>query len=337
MVEHRKLMSLGASLVVTLPRSWLRANDLKKGEMVSVKVQRDQAILISPVLGAQEKMRELHLLIESDEGVTSLIRSIIAGFLDGYSSIKLTSKSFFTVDQQNAIRDVTSRLYMMIIESEANRIEIETLLDESKTSVFLSIERMHAITYSMCRDILNSLSEPNLGLLRTMDLLESDVDHLMYLILRLIRQALIKPSLASQLQLDLPDCLDIQTLVHRIERVADHLKIIANSLIWLIENDVRIPEETLSTLMLAAEIAFSSYDLSVKGFLSKDVSRTNEIIDKEAEIGDLYTEITPLPSFGDESASSSLNQVILIRESIKKISHYSADIAELTIDRTYMN
>lgn len=336
MVDQRKLMSLGASLVITLPMSWLRANDLKKGERVSVQVQRDQALRISPVLGAQEKKRELHLLMEADEGVTSIVRSIIAGFLNGYSSIKLTSKSFFTVDQQNAIRDVTSRLYMMIIESEANRIEIETLLDESKTSVFLSVERMHAITYSMCRDILNSLREPNLGLLRTMDPLESDVDHLMYLILRLIRQVLIKPSLASQLQLDLPDCLDIQTLVHRIERIADHLKIIANSLIWLIEKDVRIPEDTLSILVLAAEIAFSSYDLSVKAFLSKDVSRTNEIIDKEAEIGELYTKITPLSFFGDESASS-LNQVILIRESIRKISHYSADIAELTIDRTYMS
>jgi len=328
-------MALGASLVVTLPRAWLRANDLKKGEMVSVQVQRDQALLVSPVLGVKEEKRELHLLIEADEGVKSIVRSLIAGFLDGYSSIKLTSKRFFTVDQQNAIRDVTSRLYMMIIGSEANRIEIETLLDESKTSVFLSVERMHAITYSMCRDILNSLREPNLGLMKAMDPLESDVDHLMYLILRLIRQALIKPSLASQLQLDLPDCLDIQTLVHRIERIADHLKIIANSLIWLTEKDVRIPEDTLSTLVLTAEIAFSSYDLSVKSFLSKDVSRTNEIIDKEAEIGELYTKITPLPSFGDESALS-LNQIILIRESIRKISHYSADIAELTIDRTYM-
>jgi len=57
----------------------------------------------------------------------------------------------------------------------------------------------------------------------------------------------------------------------------------------------------------------------------------------EAEIGDLYTKITPLPSFGDEYFTFSLNQVILIRESIKKISHYSADIAELTIDRTYMH
>lgn len=322
--------------MVTLPKSWLRANDLRKGDVVSVEVQRDQALLISPIPGAKEEKRELHLLVGADEGVASIVRSIIAGFLDGYSSIKLTSKSFFTVDQQNAIRDVTSRLYMMIIESEANRIEIETLLDESKTSVFQSIERMHAITYSMCRDILNSLREPNLGLLRTMDPLESDVDHIMYLILRLIRQALIKPSLASQLQLDLPDCLDIQTLVHRIERVADHLKVIANSLIWLIEKDVKIPEETLLTLTSAAEIAFSSYDLSVKGFLSKDISRTNEIVDREAEIGELYTKITTLPSLGDESASS-FNQVILIRESIRKISHYSADIAELTIDRAYMN
>jgi phosphate uptake regulator len=210
-------------------------------------------------------------------------------------------------------------------------------LDEYKTSVFLIIERMHAITYSMFRDILNSLKQPNLGLLRTMDSLESDVDNLTYLTLRLIRQALIKPSLARQLQLDPIDCLDIQTLVHRIERVADHLKIIAKNLIILSENEVEIPENVLSTLMLAAEIAFMSYNLSVKSFLSKDISKTNEIIDKEAVIEDLYMEITPMLHFWDEGNSSMLSELILIREGIRKISHYSADIAEITFDRTYMS
>ena len=49
-----------------------------------------------------------------------------------------------------------------------------------------------------------------------------------------------------------------------------------------------IPEDLMSILISAAEIAFTSYDLSVQAFFSKDESSTNEIIDKEEEIEELF-------------------------------------------------
>lgn len=335
MSDQRKIMSLGASLVVTLPKPWVSANKLEKGETVSVKIQKDQTLLISPGPGFEGGKRELHLIIEPDESMSSIERNIIAGFLDGYTTIRLASKTFFSIDQQNAIRETSSKLYMMIVESEASHIVLETLLDESKMSVSTSIERMHVITYSMCRDVLNSLKEPNIGLIKTVISLENDVDRLMFLTLRLIRLAAIRPALAGQMGLDIIDCLDIQTLVHRIERIADHVAIIANSLIGLIERGAEIPEEVLETLVKAAGVAFSSYDQSVTSFILRDVSVTNEIINNETEIEDLYMKITPLQHPGDLNDVSSISNIVLIRESIRKISHYAADIAELTINRTY--
>jgi len=338
MSEQRKILSIGDSFAVTLPKQWSRANALKKGDVVSIKIQRDKTLNIIPGYGIHEKMRELHLLIDVNEDGRSIVRSIIAGFLDGYTSIKLTSKKFFSAEQIRAIREITSRLYMMITESEAGRIAIETLLDETKTAVTTSVERMHMITYSMSKDLLSSLRNENLNLVKTVVSFEDDVDNLMFLILRLIRLAAIQPSLANQFGLDPLDCLDIQTLVHRIERIADHVTIIAKSHIWLIENGISIPENLLSIIIRAAEIAFSSYNQSVESFLSKDVSYTNEIIDKESEIEELYMKITPMPYLDDdENKSSSLTQLVLIREGIRKISHYSADIAELTINRTYQS
>ena len=335
MSSQRKIMSLGASLVVTLPKPWVSANKLVKGEIVSVKIQKDQTLLISPGPGFEGGKRELHLLVEPDESESSIERNIIAGFLDGYTTIRLTSKTFFSIDQQNAIREISSKLYMMIVESEAGHVVLETLLDESKMSVSTNIERMHVITYSMCRDVLNSLKEPNIGLIKTVLSLENDVDRLMFLTLRLIRLAALRPALAVQMGLDLIDCLDIQTLVHRIERIADHVAIIAKSLIGLIESGAEIPEEVLETLVEAAGVAFSSYDRSVMSFILRDVSDTNEIINNEREIEDLYMKITPLQHPGDLNDISSISNIILMRESIRKISHYAADIAELTINRTY--
>ncbi len=334
-LEHRKLMSLGASLVVTLPKPWLTSNKLQKGGTVSMRVQRDQTLLISPGVDVQEEKDILNLPIDADVTGNSIVRSIVAGFLDGYSSILITSSKFLNFDQQRAIREISRSLHMMIVKSDASQITLETLLDESRMSIDTSIERLHFITYSMCRDIINSLKNPDKGRIVSVISLEDDVDNLTFLILRMIRLAAIRPALASKLGIDPIDCLDIQTLVHRIERIADHATIMANSLIDLTEEGVEISQEVLSILLESANIAFASYDQAVTSFLLRDVTNTDEVIDKENEIEDLYLKITPLPYEGGLKDTSSISNIVLIRESIRKISHYAADIAELTINRTY--
>jgi len=302
-------------------------------------IQRDNSLVIHPVLRVTDKQREIHLKVKTDESEDSIIRRIIGCYLDGYNKIKLTSGGIFTEAQQKAIRHIVSDLYIMIVESEINSITIQVLIDESKASVISGIERMHIITSSMCRDILNSLKNLDKNIVKSVVSLEDDVDQLMFFLLRLIRGVAINPSLANELGLDLLDCLDYQTLVHRIERVADHATNIANSFIALIESQIDIPDEIMIILIKASEIAFTSYDKAVQSFLSKDVTSTNKIIEKQKEIEAFYKRIIllfyTLPVFITEEETSTLSHTISIRESIKKISHYAADIAQLTIDRSY--
>ena len=335
-MEQRKIMALGkSSRVISLPKPWLKRNKLEQGDRVSLYVQRDGSLVVHPSVDVKEDSKKIHLKIESNESEDSIIRRIIGSYLDGYTLIKLTSESIFSVNQQKAIRQIVGTLYMMIIESDASRIILETLIDESKVSVPSGIERMHMITISMCRDILSSMKNWDEGLARSVVSLEDDVDQLMFLFLRLIRAAAISPSLANQLDLDTLDCLDYQTLVHRIERIADLATSIANDVIALIDSKMSVPENVLTALIGASEIAFTSYDTAVQSFLSKDVSLSNEIIDKQKEIDEIFIGITPLPLFGEPDDISSLSHVTYIRENIRRISHDAADIAELTIDRTY--
>jgi len=335
-MEQRKIMSLGkSSFVISIPKSWLRTNDLVKGDTVSLNVQPDGSLVVHPTLKEREKEREIHIPINANETEESITRKIIGAYLDGYTLIKLTSGKIFKANQQRAIRSIVSTLYLMIIESEASSIELQTLMDESKASVITSINRMHLITHSMCSDLLLVLNNWDLELAKSVISLENDIDQLMFFILRLIRGAALSPSLGNKLNLDPLDCLDYQTLVHRIERIADHNSYIARSLIALIGSGVDIPESVLGVIKSAAEIAFTSYRNSVEAFVDKDIARINEIIDTEKEIEALYREVTPLPQFGETGETSHLSEIITIRESLKKISHYTADIAELTIDRAY--
>lgn len=224
---------------------------------------------------------------------------------------------------------------MRIIESAANSVVFQTLLDESMASVRSGIERMHIITSSMGQDVLKAMKEWDEDLALSVVSLEEDVDQFMYFLLRLIRSAAIRPTLANQLELDMIDCLDSQTLVHRIEQVADHTTNIANSIISMFEERMFMPKDAYPVLIESAEVAYDAYTRAVDAYLSKNVEDANDIIDLQDKIEELGQSITPLPYSGESGAKEVLCHICVIRDSIKRISEYAADIAELTIDRTF--
>jgi len=160
---------------------------------------------------------------------------------------------------------------------------------------------------------------------------------MMYLILRILRSAISTPLLANQLALEPLDCLDYQTLVQIIERIADHVTSIADSIIAVIDSGVKIPGNVKKILIEAAVIVFETYEKAIDSFKHKDIEPTNVVIDSQEKISELYSEITPLPELVGITDLEILSDIISIRENIRSISSISADIAELTIDRVSTN
>lgn len=326
-------MALGkSSRVISLPKNWLEDNGLDKGDTILIRPRSNGSLVIHPGIFTEE-VRKISLQIKSDESENSIIRRIIGSFLDGHSHITLTSDKIFTSTQQEAIRSICHRLYMMVINSESSRIELETIIDESKASVVSCIERMHMITYAMFRDTIASLKTWDQNLAMSIASLEEDVDQLLYLVLRIIRTASINPTLANQLSLDPLDCLDFHTIVNIIERVADHVTDMALGLVSLMSQGLSLPDDVNAILSEAAEITFHSYDEAVQCFMYGNIEPTNGIINKQNEIKQLYTKLVPMTNLFEGFNTDNVVQVVKLRESIIRISSLSADIAELTIDR----
>lgn len=331
-MASRKIIPLGkSSLVITLPKEWLNLNNLIKGDRVDVSIQQNQSLLVRPEYDKEHKEEKISIIIEEGEPTDSIIRIIIGCYLNGYELITLNSRKIFSSRQQQVIRQTVKSLYLRIIESTSRKVIIQILMDESRASVLSGIERMHIITRAMCSDVLNSMRNWDVDLARSVVNLEDDVDQFLFFLLRLIRSSLIDPSLASQLGLELIDCLDWQTLIYRIENVADYTNKIAQAIIQLVESNIEIPQEILVALTKSAEIAFKSYSQAVEFFLSKTVDHSNRLIDNEKEVRSITEEITPFPTrIGDRET---FFQLFTIRDNIWRISESVADIAELTIDR----
>jgi len=335
-MEQRKVMSLGrSSLVISLPKHWVSLNELKQGDVVSLAMQRDRSLVVFPGAGKRQGSRELTLHIDPDEKAAMIVRNLIACYLNGYSSIRLVSNKIFPVPQQKAIRRIVRILYMRIMESDAKSMHIVTLIDESKASVTSGIQRMHMIANSMCRDVLNSLKDQDATLAKTVYSLDDDVDHFSFFILRLLRRVTLDPTLANQLDLEPIDCLDLQTLVHRIEQVADSAANIAKHMIMLNQRRLKISDGLVELMMTAGTSSVDCYDKAVKAYLSTDAASSDEIIEQEKAIETLDREIASWAFLHEKKNPVIICATCSIRESISRIAEYAADIAEITINRSH--
>ena len=335
-MDRRKITPLGKySMVVTLPKDWLKMNSLKGGDHISLEIQENGSLLIHSKLEQSEKQNQITILINPNEEIDMIQRRIIGCYLNGYDKIIVKSPKNFTREQQDSIRTIVRSLYMRIFESHANQVTLQAFMDESLASVTSGVERMHIITFSMAKDVLNAMKNWDKELARSVISLEEDVDQFLFFLTRLLRIAVHNPALASKLRVTMGDCFDYHLLVNRIEYVADCLGDIADSLIKLHPYSDMVSEEFLSKLMEMASKATHYFDLAVEGFMSNNLEHTGEIINYAEETIKNNEIIETLQYYG----KSEKQLVILcstIIENFLRILNYAGDIAEITIDRHYV-
>lgn len=334
-MEQRRIMSLGrSSLVVSLPKHWLKLNELKKGDVVSMAVNRDRSLAVFPGVEKKREAKTITLHVDPSEKEVLIVRSIIGCYLNGYSKIKLVSNNIFSVAQQKAIHNIVRVLYMRIMEANTKEMLIETLIDESKASVVTGIQRMCLLSSSMCHDVFEALQSQDVIRAKVVYSMDDDVDHFSFFLLRLLRSAAVDTALANQLDLEPIDCLDYQTLVHKIEHVADHATNIAKHLIMLDGRKQKITKTLTEPFYSAGVDALKSYDAAVNAFFSKDVGLSDEIIERQKQAEKLDQELASL-TFLKEKKAPIICASCSIRDSIMRIAEYAADIAEITINCSY--
>jgi phosphate uptake regulator len=334
-MEQRKIMSLGrSSLVVSLPKYWVELNELKSGDVVSIAMNRDRSLVVFPSARKEREPAKITLHVESEKDISFIIRGIIACYLNGYSQIRLVSDKFFTVPQQKAIRRIVQMLYMRIMEADTKEMQIATLIDESKASIETGINRMYKISSSMCRDAFQALRSLDAELAKSVYTIDDEVDHFSFFLLRLVRRAAVDPTLANQLSVEPIDCLDYQTLIHRIEQVSDQAANVAKHIIMMKGGNKEVSKPLLEKMYAAGCDAVALYDNAVNALFAKDVKSSNEVIENQAKIEKLDREIASL-AFLREKDTEVICACCSIRDSIRRIAECAVDIAEITIDQSF--
>ncbi|MEJ2126481.1 MAG: hypothetical protein P8X84_03050 [Candidatus Bathyarchaeota archaeon] len=329
MSETRKIQKIGNTLYVSIPKSWTDQLHLNHGENVTLFTQQDGSISIYPKMRNQR--REIMLNVTHNSSSQSLKRGIIGAYLDGFDTINLKTKSNFTEEQHDSIRETIDNLFgLELIEVTGNTMNIVCLLKQTMP-VNKAVTRIHNVIISMWSETISAVENKNVDLIKGLTRRTRDIKRLIMVTNRLLRSSILFPKPSHVDSIPLIDCVDYLQILHVTSEISGNLNKIAKNLNSLTYN--QLPPEITVLLVKTGKSIQKMYDDSVQALLNKDIPLANNVLDACINFDDLWTQCVQLSG---ESELSSLVQptLRLIFDSLEQIQHHAHEIAYISIDRT---
>ncbi len=223
----RRLQKIGSSILVSLPIEWVQANKLKKSDEVELETGTS-SISITPT-GSSKPPKEvvIEYPVSKEENISA---DVTGAYLLGYDIIKIKGKSAISIEDREKIRGLMRRLVgMEIVDEDATNVNVQFLLDAATLSPDKILKRMSSIALGMFRDTINSLTSEDKTVLQTIPSRDDEIDRQYFLLVRLIRSAMVDKKLATALNLGNIDILDYRIAANLLETAGDTIVELANS------------------------------------------------------------------------------------------------------------
>lgn len=325
--EYRKLQVTGGStIIVSLPKDWVKSNDLKKGDVVSLEELATGDLRLSPLQGPALKQS---ITLDCCTFETGLIDLMIGSYLSGADIIKVTCDGSISRKTRANVRDFLRDTRGMEIEhDEDNEIRIVSILNPSELKLQVSINRMYLLIASLVNDALDVISGEDIELLSDIEDRERQIDARRLLLERQVAASLQMPSVEKKLAVDRFTAMEHANIARVLERMGDHATRLA---ILVRENSASIKikssELPLNAIPLWAKelktIVHNMYTRDVTLIHSAKLALAKLRDDVEAAEGDLWT--------GRGSAERLISE-FRISESVRRLCAYSVNFAEALLN-----
>ena len=225
----RRLQKIGSSILVSLPKEWIDANNLDKTNQVEIETNKNNLSIRTQLSKRPSKDIEITYPLPKGE---SIVPTITGAYLLGFDMIKIVSKSPISITDRESVRGSTRRLVgMEIIDEDATNISVQFLLDETSINPQNILKRMSSIALGMFSDVVSSLESGDKTNLETIVNRDAEINRQYFLLVRLIRSTIMDTRLANIFNLENIDILDYRIAANTLEIAGDTIVELSQSLI----------------------------------------------------------------------------------------------------------
>jgi len=336
-MELRKLqMTGGASYTVSLPKRWVKEQGLKVGDVVAVLPRSDSSLTLvahEKIPSSDNKAAEVTLAASKDQDREELLRTVVAQYLAGYDVLKIHFHASAKPDLRTYLREAARRMFVgsEIIEESKDELIIQCLSNYGDLPTPKLISRMSLIAKLMLRDAVESLRNKDQALADEVIKRDEEIDRFYLFIVRQLTMAVLNRSLIQEIGLSDPrDCLVYRVVSKSLERIADHATTIARMSTSIIEP---LPTRLGEALAKVADLTTTLLEDAFKALAKVEGNIANMSITSAKKL-EREAESVMDKLFDYKLDQKTIVSVRLALESLKRITEYSEDIAEMAINLT---
>ncbi len=300
---------------------WIKNNNLKKGSIVPVHINRDNSISIFPSQDdTADKTKELTIPYSS-VSMDTLVNQVYGGYLLGYDMITIKASLQISFEDADRIKEAIRKLVgLEIVDEDGFHISAQFLLDADTLDAEKILRRMSAIVAGMYRDMLEAIKlKQNNSIRKVIIGRDDEVDRQYFLLVRLIRSAMMDQKLAVKLNLSNIDILDYRIAANLLESAGDYIVDLANSIDL---SYIKVADKIVEAGVLVEKM----HEKSVGAFVNKNRSESNTIV----KMYDNFMEIkNSIKNSADSKSLESTVAVLNLIYSMDKIARCWVDVADL--------
>jgi phosphate uptake regulator len=300
---------------------WIKSNNLKKGSIVPVHINRDNSISIfASEDDTADKIKELTIPYPS-VSMDVLVNQVYGGYLLGYDMIRIKASSQISFEDADRIKKAMRKLVgLEIVDEDGFHMSAQFLLDADTLDAEKILRRMSAIVAGMYRDMLEVIRlKQNSSIRKVISGRDDEVDRQYFLLVRLIRSAMMDQKLAGKLNLSNIDILDYRIAANLLESAGDYIVDLANAIDL---SRIKAVDEIVEAGVLVEKM----HEKSVAAFVNKNRSESNGVVKMYDNFMDV---INSIKSSVDSNNLESTVAILNLIYSMDKIARCWVDVADL--------
>ncbi len=321
----RRVQQIGSSLLVSLPREWVKRNNLKKGSSVPVEVNRDNSISIFSSSEIVERSKEASLRYAASS-MDSLVNQIYGAYLLGYDIIRIRAELPISFEDGERIKQAIRKLVgLEIVDEDAFNLSAQFLLDTGTLDAEKILRRISSIVGGMFRDVVEATRQGKVGgITKAIESRDAEVNRQYFLLVRLIRSAMMDQRLADKLNLSNIDILDYRIAANLLESAGDYIGELCTG------KDASHAGAT-KKLLEAAALVSQMQEKSVAAFVARNRADSLSVVKLYENFSLVLNSVKELSAAApnDRSHIDSTISVLNTAYSLDKIARCWVDVADL--------
>ncbi len=218
----RKLVKAGeASHTISLPKTWLERNSLKKGDTIYINENPSNELVISSEKKEAELANKEITITVDDKELGTIQREITSAYINNYNTITIIGKNL-----NQPLKEIRKTIHdfvaLEIVEQTATKIVAKDLLNLQEINLNKTIRRMDMILRSVITDSLENIGEKDIS--ESVSYRDYDVNRLYFLMYRLMKGTMDDIRIAESFKIKNSDALATWYLAMNIEALADSSK-----------------------------------------------------------------------------------------------------------------